>query len=228
MNICTIMSIRSIAAWAVAAAVLGAVSCDAPAPPPPPPVAPASQPAAVTHARPTTQSLVEGKWKTVPISALPLTISVPESWEALPVAGSRLFLMEGFTPNGFVSLSLASRPQLAADKVADFISAARKRLDEKGGKKLRFESKEYPDFTALERLYFEDRQVMLLRNNAGELTEREAQPMKWSYLIFLKNEAMVDLYELEFNDLTLDHYEKDREFLQKILSTLTNNPGKKS
>jgi|GEM_PF-3546560 len=227
MNIRNSTLIRSTAFSALSAAVLFIVGCDEPASPPPPATAPAL-PAPTPHARPTTQALVEGKWKTVPISALPLTISVPDSWEAQPVSGSRLFLMEGFTPNGYVSLSLASRPQLAKDKVADFIAAAKKRLDEKGPKKLRFDSKEYPDFTALERLYFEDREAMLLRNDRGELIEREAQPMKWSYLIFLKNETMVDLYELEFNDLSLDHYEKDREFLQRILGTLTNDPGKKS
>ena len=227
MNIRNSTLIRSTAFSALSAAVLFIAGCDEPASPPPPATAPALL-APTPHARPTTQALVEGKWKTVPISALPLTISVPESWEAQPVSGSRLFNMEGFTPNGFVSLSLASRPQLAHDKLADFIAAAKKRLDEKGAKKLRFESKEYPDFTALERLYFEERQTMLLRNDAGELAEREAQPMKWSYLIFLKKEATIDLYELEFNDLSLDHYEKDREFLQRILSTLTNDPGKKS
>ena len=51
--------------------------------------------------------------------------------------------------------------------------------------------------------------------------------MKWSYLIFLKKDLNYECFELEFRDLSLAHYEKDREFLQKILSSLTNDPGKK-
>jgi hypothetical protein len=200
--------------------LIGAGCDDAPtAPPPAPPPAPKEEPRA---ARPTTQALVSGATKTVPISALPMKITVPGSWEPQDIGGQRLFLMEGYTPSGHVGLSLSTRQQLSPNAVNDFIAAAKKRIDEKGAKKLRFETREFPDFTVLERLWYEDRQELLLRDYSGELRETEAQPAHWSYLIFMKKVDAVDVYELEFTDLTLELFEKDREFLEKVLRSLVN------
>ncbi|HRK32653.1 MAG TPA: hypothetical protein PLD59_16435 [Tepidisphaeraceae bacterium] len=212
--------VSCIAALLLAGALVG---CDElPTAPPPAPEKPATPQPAERGARPSTQSVVDGQWTTVPISALPMRITVPESWTAQSVGGQRLFFMEGWTPHGHVGITLASRQQLSPDKVADFIATAKKRLDEKADKQLRFATRDFPDFTVLERIWFDERQPMLLRDDSGQLHETEGQPLNWSYLIFMKKVDVVDVYELEFSDLTLELYEKDREFLEKIIRSLVN------
>src|SRR5262245_53680451 len=75
---------------------MGSAGCDPPkAPPPPQPTAEATtQP---TPQRPTTQQLLSGTFKKVPLPSAPLSISVPESWKIEPV-GAITFLT-GPTPS---------------------------------------------------------------------------------------------------------------------------------
>ncbi|MDW8261570.1 MAG: hypothetical protein RMJ35_03515 [Phycisphaerales bacterium] len=200
-----------------------AAGCEEPTELPAPATAPAEPADEPAIRRPTTQQLVEGRWKTVTLSVLPITLEVPESWQQSAFSESGLLTLEGWTPSGEVQLRFSARPPLTADKFEGFVNGARKAMEARGDRKLRFELHEKPGFKVLEQQFSEERRAMLATDAAGNLVEMEGTPLKWSFLIFLPDAEGYKSYELGFVELSLEHYERDKEFFQRVMSSLRHD-----
>lgn len=212
----------------------GPLACDAPTPEAPAPAGPPSAPTppaadAAPSRRPTTQQLVEGDWKTVPVSILPLTIKVPASWRTEDATDAGLMTIEGWTPTGFAQLRAAARPGLSQDTFDGFIRSARTDAESRGANLKKFELRPGEPMTLLERqIASAEQQDMPTMDDAGNLVDRRATPLRWSFLVFLKKESgRFDCYELWFDALSLEHFEQDKDFFARIAESLTYDASRK-
>jgi hypothetical protein len=178
--------------------------------------------------RPTTQQLAEGATKVVPVSVVPLNVRVPESWELVTVGDiGGLLTLEGWAPNGYVQLRMAARQSIPVDTFDGFVKSAEADAKSKGDKLKKFQVRPGDPMTIIERQIAGDRGPMPHTDEHGNMVDREATPLRWSYLVFLKKENKYDGYELWFDALSLEQYEQDREFLQKIMDSLTYDASRK-
>jgi hypothetical protein len=192
------------------------------------PAAPGAGAAASASRRPTTQQLVDGRTKTVPVSLVPLNIQVPESWELVTIGDiGGLVTLEGWAPHGFVQLRLAARQNVSADTFDGFVKSAENNAKAQGEKLKKFEVRRGDPLTIVERQILGDRQLMPATDDQGNLVDREGTPLRWSYLVFLKNQDKYEGYELWFDALSLEQYEQDAAFLQKIMDSLTYDASRK-
>lgn len=227
------VSIRSAAVAAALAAAL--VGCDRgnDEAATPPPAAQATQPADAkapepAGRRPTTQQLTEGAWKTVPVSLLPLTMSIPESWEIVPATNGGLLAVEGYSPSGFVQVRMSSRNTIPADTFDGFVKSARASAEQNGPRLKKFEVKTGDPVSLIERqIAGEQRELMPAADDQGNLVEREATPLRWSVLVFLKNGDKLEAYEMQFDAMSLEHYQQDEAFLRRIVDSLEFDPSRK-
>jgi hypothetical protein len=79
----------------------------------------------------------------------------------------------------------------------------------------------------LETQYTEEKRAMLTTDERGNWIETEGTPLKWSYLIFLPEAEGYKAYELNFVELSLEQFQKDGEFLQRVMSSLAHDSGRK-
>ena len=92
-------------------AVLIAIGCDRS---PAPPNLPESTPNKAPASRPTTQELLSGPRKKLPLLPLPLSAQVPQSWQVKSIT-ENLFFLEGPAPSGDVQIQLAERTSQTAE-----------------------------------------------------------------------------------------------------------------
>jgi hypothetical protein len=212
-------------AMSLALVVTGGCDSDDPSPPPPVPAAPTTQPEPVSR-RPTTQQLISGAWKTVPVSLLPLNIDMPESWEVVPAANGGLLAVEGFSPAGFVQIRMSSRNSIPVDTFDGFVKSARSAAEANGDRLRKFEVKPGDPLTLIERQIAGDREPMPVTDEQGNLILREATPLRWSILLFLKTGQKYETFEMQFDAMSLEHYQQDEAFLRKIVDSLAFDPSR--
>lgn len=209
--------------------ILPLVGCERepPAPPPAPPVQ--ADPAPVARAAiPTTQQVLDAPWKTVPVSLLPLTISVPEAWDVEPTHDASLLAVEGRSPGGFVQMRVSKpRTMIAEASFDSFITAARRSAEESGDRLKKLEFKPGDPLSTLERQIAGERELMPLMDEQGNLIEKEATPLRWSVLIFLKSGDKYESYELQFDALSLEHYEQDQAILRRVVESLAYDSSRR-
>lgn len=223
------------AATVAAALAIGGAACDQPAPPPPPADAappgppPAATPPADAPRRPTTQQLTEGEWKTVPISVLPLSVSVPASWESVDATDAGLMTIEGWTPSGFAQLRAAARPGLTQETFDAFVRSARADAESRGPNLKKFDLRPGDPVTLLERqIASAEMQDMPTMDDRGNLVDRRATPLRWSVLVFMKRDSgRIDCYELWFDALSVEHYQQDEAFFRRLIDSLTYDASRK-
>jgi hypothetical protein len=171
---------------------------------------------------------MEAPWKTVPVSVLPLTMRVPQSWESVTATDTGLMTFEGWTPSGFAQIRAAARPGLAGDAFDSFIKAARADAETKGAKLRKFEIRAGDPMSILERQITGDLQTMPTMDDQGNLIDHEATPLRWTLLLFFKRESgRFDCYEMWFDALSVEQFEKDQEFLRKVVDSLTYDASRK-
>ena len=181
-----------------------------------PPTPPATQPSTAAASRPTTKDLLEGPRKPLLLGAFKLVMEVPTSWN-LNAVGSATWL-EGDAPHGEVRIQLAVQ---GAPLKAESITALEK--------KTREEALAHPD----------DLELVALRNIGGTAKKMERREIMrdltvtredgrkdhidrvdWSVMVFVPEQQQFNLEVLNFSGLSLQQYQEDREFLERILRTL--------
>jgi hypothetical protein len=191
------------------------------APQTPPPES--TQPAAATApARPTTQELLEAKRRPLTLGTLKLTLDVPPGW-MITTAGTGSWL-EGPTPNGEIRIQLATQ---GAPLKLDSILAMEKRARDDAAK--------HPDVLEVVPLRdiggmarkMERREIQknLTINIPDDKDPKITRPEKvdrvdWTILAFLPDADQFNINVLSFSGLSLQQYQKDREFLDHVLNTL--------
>jgi len=153
--------------------------------------------------RPTTQELTVTKDER--LSILPLTVTVPESWVVTTDLGQTV--LKGFTPSGEVKIHLATRPPLTEDALNRLLDGA-KRQAGKPEEQARYKLLDIREQNGLR---------VLEQQTVGRGDPAVGTPLMWSAWFYQKKGDSYEVYELSPNDLTWEDYQKDQDFLRKII-----------
>ncbi len=205
-------------------AAMGIAGCDNSPPPPKNLPTTSETPTTTAPSRPTTQELLNGPTKKLSLGVIPFSITVPQSWE-MKTTGDGLAFLEGPTPAGDVQIQLAKRHnQLSAQDVEALIRAAKKEADAHPESKRTATVRETPSFRILDRQSIGTPMTVPVTDPNGKPTVQQITPYQWTVLLLLPRGKNFEAYELSFYDLTLDQYKADKDFLQKILDTVIDEP----
>ena len=176
---------------------------------------------AKTSPRPTTQELLTGARTNTLLVPLPLKMQVPTSWKTKSL---RVMLLEGPTPTSDISIQLSTRPSIRTEDFDRLVAGAKKELQQSPDTVKKADVRPLPGSGNGKLL---ERQMV---GTPGPYTVYDAQNnphvstqsiYKWTLTAFVPFENAYQVYELNFIGLTKEQYEKDKEFLNSIVSTLT-------
>ncbi len=220
---------RPSAVWMLS--VLGLIAwagCDRRPAPPPQAQVPETQPATQPdELRPTTQQLLSGAYKTLPLPGMPLAIKVPESWK-INVSGPVVFL-EGPSPSGTITIQLAQRDTLKPDQLDLFLLGVKKDQEQHPDTVKRADLRDLGKIKMLERLSIlrpmsspkVDVQGNAVLDSHGNIVTITTVPVRWTLIAFVPYQNAFSRFELNFIDLTAEQYAADKDFLEKIINSLT-------
>jgi len=194
------------------------------APPPPPPQVQQrvqeTQAAPSEPDRPTTQELVAGPRRRINLASWPLSMEVPLSWEIDSKNAKGFIFLEGHAPGGMVQIQLAQRPTLNPEQLQHMIDAAKRDVAADPRSKKTVELREGKQFKLLERKGQSPTVMLNVVDEDGQIREVPHTPYSWTINVLVSQDKTMFNYELNFFDLTLEQYEADRAFLEKIVDTL--------
>ncbi|MEO6436598.1 MAG: hypothetical protein ABIP55_12680 [Tepidisphaeraceae bacterium] len=172
-----------------------------------------------TPKRPTTQELVSGNRTRAALIPLPLTMEMPDSWGKLEgkeqIPGNHL---RGHTPSGEVLVQLSARPSMKQDTLDRLIEGAKKEMAKNPAMKL--DLRPLGEVKLLERQLVGPPRPYPVYNEKNEESITTESIFNWTLSVLVPHEGALQVYELNFIGLTKNQYDKDKEFLQGILSTL--------
>lgn len=174
---------------------------------------PSTTPASTATVAPTTQELTAGARKDEKLSPLPLVATVPQSWQVKTELADMTFL-KGHAPNGEVAIVLADRAQYSETALQEMLNAAKREAAANPKEWLKVDVREANGLKILET----QRLPRVTPDPTVELPP--GTPFEWTIRYFQKKEEQYALYELNFFVLTHEQYEKDREFLTKIIESV--------
>jgi hypothetical protein len=183
---------------------------------------PATAPAT---SRPTTQELLTGPTKKLNLNAIPFSVTVPQSWEVKTTPEGLTFL-EGPSPAGDVQIQLAKRHnQLSKEDVEALIRAAKRDADAHPEAHRTATVREMASFRILDRQSTGTPVSVQTTDPEGKPTVTQITPYQWTILLLLPRGTNFEAYELSFYDLTLEQFTKDKQFLQKIVDSVIDEPA---
>ena len=201
------------------AALLVMAGCDdRPAPPPPLPDTPSTRPASTLDlpVAPTTQELVSGKQKTIQLGTFPLSLDVPNSWKIASTSNS--LWVEGYAPGGEIRLLLTPQgdPLKPAMVKAWEVRVSKESTTNPSSKLLHSSLRPIGGNAKA----FDRREVNTVNVTRDNGTIERIDFVDWSIDVMVPQGNAFTLDLIHFTGLTKEQYEKDREFLEKILATL--------
>ena len=194
-----------------------AVACDKPEPPPadaPPPAA------AKKPARPTTQQLLGGPRKTLPLGLLPFTVEVPDGWAVQnrgPEHGEGLTMLEGPIVGGDAHVILRVREIQSAERMKLLVDRFRRdeaALEKDGGKLT---------VRDLGEVRIVDRREMprpTTTPTTGVSAEGFEKPVEWRIALFVPAGVNYEQYEMQFIDLSPAAYAANAKLLNDLIGSL--------
>jgi hypothetical protein len=204
------------------------IGCDRhPAPPPPAPPTASAAPAPPQPARPTTQELLAGPYKKLVLPGMPLAVQAPPSWK-IEIDGSLTFL-EGPTPSYDAMIQLAQRESLRPDQVDILLEGVKRDQDQHPETVKRADLRQVGDMRILDQLSISqpittpkvDSKGDAVLDAHGNILTVTTTAAHWKLTVLVPYEKMFSVYELNFIDLTGEQYALDKDFLQKILASLS-------
>jgi hypothetical protein len=204
--------------WLLATGML--VGCDDSSSSVPPEVlAESNKPKPNTPKVPTTQELVSGPRSRTVLVPLPLTMELPVGWRQMKdVPSSQLW--QGYTPSGEVQLQLNSRRPMTQQELDRLMTGAKKEMAEKPQQILKVDLRQQGNVKILERQSVgEPRPLTVYDSNNVPHTSTESI-FTWTVSVLVPMNDEFQVYELNFFGLTKSQYDKDKDFLNSILSTL--------
>ena len=164
---------------------------------------PAMQNALSEKPRPTTQELSVTKEER--LSILPLTVTVPQSWNVTTDLGQTV--LKGFTPNGEARIHLATRPKLAEDALDRLLDGA-KREAAKPEEQARYKFFDIREQNGLR---------VLEQQKVGPTDPTLGTPFTWTVWFCEKKGDTYEVYELSVSDLSWEDFQKEQAFLRPII-----------
>jgi hypothetical protein len=176
-------------------------------------------------ARPTTQELLSGPRTSELLTPLPLRMQIPKSWGRPRVITSTTEnILEGATPAGDISISKKVRPSITKTDFDRLIAGAKKEMQQNPDTIKKADLRPLPNSS--DGKLFERQSV----GQPGPYTTYDAQNIphtstqsiyKWTLMAFVPHADAYQVYELNFIGLTKEQFEKDQEFLNSIINTLS-------
>ena len=172
--------------------------------------------------RPTTQDLESGARKHLFLGALPLALDVPESWSMDNSGGSSAWL-QGPSPHGEIRIQVTSQG-------TPFTTAALGLMDQQATKTAA-ESKGAIQVKPLRSIGSgakarEQREVQMGTVITADGKPSQGQIMDWTVEVYVPQDQSYILDLLHFSMLGTKQYEEDKEFLEKIVSSLRYDAAK--
>ena len=173
---------------------------------------------------PTTQELLSGPRSTVALGPLPMSMNVPTSWRVAVVSGATN--LQGWAPSGTeITIQLSSRTTMKKEALDYAVRSAKKEQADNPHSVLKFDVRPFgPDGAQImERQGVgEPRDYPIMDINGKTQITRE-QPFKWTISVLAPHSSgdAYQVYELNFIGLTKSQYDKDKDFLQGLLDSLS-------
>jgi len=198
--------------------MISAIGCDKA---PTPPRAAERPPAEPAPAAPTTQELMSGTYKKVPLSPLPFSASVPQSWETKIPEGTTITVLHGPGIDGLdiqMTLEVGNFARGVAGQspteTLESILARAKKAAEKDKTNVRlFDIKTVGDIKVME----EQR----LFTGAGS----PQQLIDWKITYFVHRDLNYAPNVINILGLTTDRFEQNKDLLRKIIDSIQYDPS---
>lgn len=181
-----------------------------------------------TTAPPTTQELLNGPRTRLALIPLPLTMQVPAGWgkmndnnaAGIKVSAAGLNVIQGYTPSGEVEIRLSSHPTMKQDALDQILAFGKKEMQEKPTQYLKCELRPLGSVKVLERQSLGQPAPLTTYDQNNQPQTKMVTMLNWSMSVLVPAEGGYQNYELSFFWLTKDLYDKDKDFLNSVLSTL--------
>ena len=179
--------------------------------------------------RPSTQELLTGRRSRTALMPLPLTMEVPPGWgtfdgfgdDKVRAATAGLNLFQGITPNGDVQIQLTARPAMKQEELDRVVTFGKKEQQEKPNQILKMELRDLGNMKILERQSVGEPRPLSTFDEKGQEHTTTESSFNWTITVLVPNAGALQAFELNFIGLTKNQYDKDKDFLNGILSTVT-------
>ncbi len=214
------------ASWLLACLTASFVGCDEAPPVPPADLTSRTQETPDEPARPTTQELLSGPRKVIPLGTLPMTVRVPESWKIENLDSGSITLLEGHAPSGLVQIGLAQRPFVQRDKLESILSRATKEKTDRPDIIKLLDIKPLPGDAGgqiLERQSLGKTLPPVALDAEGKTLSKPETLYSWTITYFIPQADGFEAYELNFVGLTAEQFQVDQAMLREIIDSVTYN-----
>ena len=188
-----------------------------------------AQATATKSKRPATQELLTGRRSRTALIPLPLTMEVPPGWgnfdgfgdPQVRAATAGLNLIQGITPSGDVQIQLTARSAMKQEELDRIVTFGKKEQKEKPNQILKMELRDLGTVKVLERQSVGEPRPLSTFDEKGQEHTTTESSFNWTISVLVPNAGALQVYELNFIGLTKNQYDKDKDFLNGILNTLT-------
>ena len=171
---------------------------------------------------PTTQELLSGEPQRVSLKAIPFWISVPRGWQLKSQAG--IMIIEGPTPSGVAQLQIGRHMAPIKEHAERLIEGAKREAAASPGPYTLAEVRDINGMKALEQRSVGATQNSPAIDAAGKTIASTSTRMEWKTSVFVPDGRETVVCEVHFIDLSREQYDRDKDVLAKIMSSLTYDP----
>jgi len=209
-----------LAAGAAAFAGTGIGGCDDSSDVPQAVIEQASKPPENSLRPPTTQELLTGHRTRTILLPVPVSLELPPGWG--PDRKTHMpNLIVGTTPSGGeISILLTPRSPIRQKDLEQLVAGAKKEMAANSAKIFKCDLRPLGTAQLLERQRVGDPAPMTTYDKNNQPHESMEAPFKWTLDVLVPHEGAFQDHELSFFALTKSQYDKDKDFLNGVVSTL--------
>lgn len=203
--------------WGLLLGTIVSAGCDRPPAPPPATerTSRSTQPAEPAPAVPTTQELMSGPYKKLALAPLPLSASVPKSWEIYVPEGARMTFLQGPGLGGqSVRISLETGAPVPASRLPGLLDGAKKAAE-----------KNKLNTRLCEVRAVGDTQILEEQKLYHPSDNPQQSMIEWRVTYFVHRELDYAPYVLDVLGLTSAQYDESKDLLRKIFDTIAHDPA---
>ncbi|CAN5467970.1 hypothetical protein BH09PLA1_BH09PLA1_30150 [soil metagenome] len=172
--------------------------------------------------RPTTQELVSGQQIRIALKMIPFWVSVPQGWELKSQAG--VMVLEGPTPAGVAQLQIGRHLAPIAQHAERLMDGAKREAANNPGPYTLADVRDLSGLKLLETRSVGATQPMPAIDAMGDTIADTTTRMEWKTTVFVPDNRDTVICEIHFIDLTREQYDRDKDVLTKIMSSLQYDP----
>jgi hypothetical protein len=169
---------------------------------------------------PTTQELLTGHRSRTILLPIPVSLEMPPGWGPDRRTGMPNLIM-GYTPSGGeVSIQLIPRTPLWPKELDTLVAASKKEMAANPNKILKAELRPLGTAQVLERQRVGDPAPLTTYDKQNKPHESIESYFEWTLDILVPHDEGIQDNQISFLGLTKSQYDKDKDFLNGVISTL--------